>query len=102
MLTAWENITQGKEAGDEEKGPWKELWGTPELTGEGWDMKEWNCMNWVRSERLKPEEGRYSIEEDGVRNSDKGCTHIKEDEDSDQPGVSCPEKVARKPKWNYS
>lgn len=45
MLNAWENITQWKEVGDEEKGPWKELWGTPELTGKGWDMKEWNCMN---------------------------------------------------------
>lgn len=45
MLNAQENITQWKEVGGEEKGPWKELWGTPELTGNGWDMKERNCMN---------------------------------------------------------
>lgn len=45
MLNTWENITQEEEVGDEEKGPWTELWGTPGLTGEGWDMKEWIRKN---------------------------------------------------------
>ncbi len=33
------------------RGPWTDPWGTPIVTGNGWDLKILSWMNWVRPER---------------------------------------------------
>lgn len=57
-------------------GPRTEPWGTPEVTGEGWDVGGWSWMNSVWFERQETSlsggavsnaNGSYSVVEDGVR-----------------------------------
>lgn len=35
------------------RGPRTDPWGTPEVTGEGWDLKDLSCMNCVRPDRYE-------------------------------------------------
>lgn len=35
------------------RGPRTEPWGTPEVTGTGWEVNDFNWMNWVRPERYE-------------------------------------------------
>ena len=60
------------------RGPRTEPWGTPVVTGDGWELKDWAVCDIP-----------MKIKEDSVRDGVEGRTQIEEDENSEETRVGC-------------